>query len=289
VDEMLVDQSTDTKVPLHYLQVDEGYFSTLRIPLVIGRAFTRADDEHAPRVAVVNETFVRRFLPTGRVLGHTIRRRVTQVNIVGVVRDAKLESLDEHVPPRVFFPITQQWESKRALLIRSTGDERGLTTSLQDLMRELDEVAPRPALVPLETAMSIGVMPQRIAAAVTGALGVLGMILAVVGLYGTVAYSTTRRSQEIGIRLALGATAANVLRMVLHDGLRLTLLGVVLGLALAAGASRVVASLLYGVSAIDPIAYASTSALLVSVALFATWLPARRAAATSPMEVLRTE
>ena len=289
VDEMQVDPSTSTKVPLHFLQVDEGYFSALHIPLVMGRAFVLADDEHASPVAVVNETFVHQFMPTGSVLGRTIRFRNAQVTIVGVARDARLESLGERVPPRVFFSIDQQWESKRALLVRSAGDPSALAASIQTTVRSLDSTAPRPALVPLESAMSIGVMPQRVAAFVTGALGIVGMMLAAVGLYGIVAYSTTRRSHEIGIRLAVGATAPDVLRMVLRDGMRLTLMGVAAGLVLAASSARVVASLLYGVSSIDPVAYGGMAALLVSVALFATWLPARRAASTNPMTVLRGE
>jgi hypothetical protein len=255
----------------------------------MGRLIARTDDEHAPRVAVVNETFARRFAPNSNVLGRTIRYRDTSVSIVGVVRDAKLESLGEHVPPRVFFPIDQQWESKRALLVRSAADPRAIIAAIQRVVQEIDETAPRPTVVPLETAMSIGVMPQRIAASVTGVLGVLGMMLASIGLYGIVAYSTTRRAHEIGIRLAVGATASDVLRMVLCDGMRLTIIGVGVGLVLAAGASRAVASLLYGVSAMDPVAYGAMSALLLSVALVAIWLPARRAAAIEPMKVLRGE
>jgi len=287
VDEMQVDPASDMKVPLHFLQIDAGYFPTLRIPVVMGRDFARTDDAHAPAVAVVNETFARRFTTGGNVLGRTIRYGNASVTIVGVVRDAKLESLDERVPPRIFFPIDQQWESKRALIVRTTGDSRALTAAIQRTVRDLDQTAPRPVVVPLATAMSIGIMPQRIAASVTGALGVLGMILATVGLYGVVAYSTMRRTHEIGIRLAVGATASDVLRMVLRDGMRLTMIGVGAGLALAAIASRVVASLLYGVSAMDPVAYGAMSGLLVSVALVATWLPARRASATDPMKVLR--
>ena len=289
VDEMQLGPSGDAKTALHFLQVDEGYFSALRIPLMTGRGFAHTDDETAPRVGVVNETFVRQYAPNEGVLGRTIHYHNAPVSIIGVVRDAKLESLGERVPPRIFFPIAQQWESKRALLVRSTGDPSALTASIQRIVRDLDETAPRPAVIPLETAMSIGVMPQRIAASVTGALGVLGMILATIGLYGVIAFSTTRRSHEIGIRLALGATASDVLRMVVGEGMRLTMLGVAVGLVLAATASRVVASLLYGVSSVDPVTYGSMSALLVGIALFATWLPARRAATTSPMEVLRSE
>jgi ABC-type antimicrobial peptide transport system permease subunit len=193
------------------------------------------------------------------------------------------------VPPRVFFPISQLWETKRALLVRSTGDPRVLAAAIQATVRELDETAPRPAVVPLEQAMSIGVMPQRIAASVTGALGALGLILATVGLYGVIAYSTTRRAREIGIRLALGAAASDVRRTVVREGMGLTMIGTAAGVLLAAGASRVIASFLFGVSSVDPIAYATMSALLTSVSFVATWLPARRAANTSPMEALRAE
>lgn len=290
VDEMQVNAQSDSKVNLHYLQVDDGYFATLRIPLVMGRDIARTDDERAPSVAVVNERFARRFGgAVGRVLGRTIRYHDRQVTIVGVTRDAKLESLDEQVPPRVFFPIAQVWESKRVLLVRSNADPRALTTAIQEVVHDLDKTAPRPAVVPLDEAMSIGVMPQRIAASVTGVLGVLGLILAIVGLYGIIAYSTARRSREIGIRLALGATASDVLRMVIREGLCLTIIGTGVGLLVASAASRVVASLLFGVSSVDPIVYGLMSALLIGVALFATWLPARRAAATSPMQALRAE
>jgi predicted permease len=290
VDEMQVNAQRNSKVDLHYLQVDEGYFATLRIPLLIGRDIGRTDDQRAPGIAVVNETFARRFAGgVSGVLGRTIRYHDAPVTVVGVVRDAKLESLDEQVPPRVFFPIAQVWESKRVLLVRSSGDPRMLTAAIQEAVRQLDETAPRPAVVPLEEAMSIGVMPQRIAASVTGALGAVGLALAIVGLYGIIAYATARRAREIGIRLALGATASDVLRMVVRDGLSLTLIGAAVGIVLAAGASRAVASLLFGVSSVDPVVYGVTSALLIGVALFATWLPARRAAGTSPVQALRAE
>jgi putative ABC transport system permease protein len=290
LDEMQVDWRSDAKVNLHYLQVDDGYFATLRIPLVIGRGIARTDDERARKVAVVNESFARRFANGGgSVLGQIIQYRQAEVTIIGVVRDAKLESLDEQVPPRIFFPVAQDWANQRALLIRTAGDPRALTAAVQGVVRDLDVTAPRAAVVPLERAMSIGVMPQRIAAWITGALGVLGLVLAAVGLYGVIAYSTTRRAREIGIRLALGATAPDVLRMVMREGMRLTLTGTAIGILLAVGASRVVATLLFGVSPMDPLAYVSMSALLIGIAFAATWLPARRAARSNPLEGLRAE
>jgi len=157
------------------------------------------------------------------------------------------------------------------------------------IVQDLDPAAPRPTVVPLLRAMSIGIMPQRIAAAVTGTLGIVGLMLATIGLYGIIAYSTSRRAREIGIRLALGARHSDILSMVLREGMRLTIGGVVLGLVLSAAASRLVASLLFGVSPMDAVTFSGMAALLAVVALAATWIPARRAASANPMVVLRSE
>ena len=289
VDEMEVEGIGDSKVAMHLLQVDAGYFSTLRIPLLAGRDIAPTDNERTPRIAVVNEAFAHRFGLSQGILGRTIRFRGGPITIVGIARDAKLESLAESVPPRVFFPIAQLWESKRALLVRADGDSRTLNLAIQSAVRDIDPTAPRPGVVPLESAMSIGLMPQRLAAGVTGTLGLIGLVLATVGLYGTIAYSTSRRAREIGIRLALGARSSDVLTMVLREGGRLTAAGIALGLLLATGAARVVASLLFGINPVDAIAFGGMSALLIVVALLATWLPARRAACSNPMAILRTE
>jgi predicted permease len=289
VEEMQFEGQGDRKFPLHFLQVDDGYLTALRIPLVIGRDIAFTDNERAPRVAVVNEAFGRRFAEGKNLLGRAIRFHGEPVTIVGVARDAKLESLGEAVPPRVYFPLAQQWESKRALLVRGGGDPRTLASAIQAAVHDIDESAPRPAVIPLRRAMAIGLMPQRIAASVTGMLGLIGLVLATIGLYGIIAHSTSRRGREIGIRLALGARRADVSRMILREGMRLTAAGIVTGLLLAAAASRVVASLLFGVSPLDAITFGGTALLLATVALVASWLPARRAAAADPMVVLRAE
>ena len=289
VDEMEVEGQGDSKVQLHLVQIDDGYFTALRIPLLTGRNVAPTDNEQAPRVAVVNEAFGRRFADGQSVLGRTIRYHGQRITIVGVARDAKLESLAERVPPRVYFPLAQEWSSKRALLVRGTGDPLTLTSAIQSVVHDVDATAPRPAVIPLQRAMGIGLMPQRIAASVTGTLGLIGLVLATVGLYGIIAYSTSRRAREIGIRLALGAKASNVLTMIVREGMRLTAAGIGLGLLFAAVASRVVATLLFGVSPLDVVAFASMSALLFVVALVATWLPARRAAGVNPIVVLRAE
>jgi predicted permease len=287
VDEMEVEG--DTKVPIHFLQVDDQYMAVLRIAVVAGRNLARTDDERAPKAAIVNESFARRFAAGRSVLGRTFRYRDKLVTIVGVTRDAKLESIAEIIPPRVYFPLAQQWENHRSLMVRTSGDPRALASAIQAAVHELDPTAPRPAVVPLTRSMSIGLMPQRIAATVTGVLGGVGLILATIGLYGIIAYSTSRRAREIGIRLALGARRADILTMVLRDGVQLVALGVGLGLLIAAGASRVLTNLLFGVSPFDVAAFAGMSALFVAVALVASWLPARRAANSSPMVVMRAE
>jgi len=205
------------------------------------------------------------------------------------VRDVKLYSLGEQITPGMFFPLAQRWESSRAIMVRGGGDAHTLATALQGIVRDLDATAPRPVVIPLTRAMSIGIMPQRIAAAVTGTLGIIGLILATIGLYGIIAYSTSRRAREIGIRLALGARSTDILSMVLGEGMRLTTGGVLLGLVLSAAASRLVASLLFGVSPMDALTFGVMACVLVVVALAATWIPARRAASASPMTVLRSE
>jgi len=289
VEEMRLQGQGDAKLPMRFLEIGDGFLSVLRIPLVAGRDFAATDDERAPKVAIVNEAFARRFAADQSALGRVLRFRGEPVTIVGVVRDVKLYSLAEQVGPGVFFPLAQRWDSKRAIMLRGGGDAHALATALQAIVRDLDPAAPRPTVVPLLRAMSIGIMPQRIAAAVTGTLGIVGLMLATIGLYGIIAYSTSRRAREIGIRLALGARHSDILSMVLREGMRLTIGGVVLGLVLSAAASRLVASLLFGVSPMDAVTFSGMAALLAVVALAATWIPARRAASANPMVVLRSE
>jgi ABC-type antimicrobial peptide transport system permease subunit len=156
-------------------------------------------------------------------------------------------------------------------------------------MRALDPELPRPAVATLEDAMGIGILPQRVAALVTASLGAVGVLLAAVGLYGTMAYAARRRSREVGIRVALGARRADVRRLILGEAGRLAAAGLVVGLGLAAAGTQLLRGLLFGLSPLDPLTYAATAALLAGVALVASWLPAREAAAASPMRVLREE
>jgi predicted permease len=276
-------------VPIQQILVAPGYFSVLRIPLVAGRTIDAHDDESSARTAVINETMAKRFWPDGSALGRSFGYHGERVTIVGIARDAKYASLSEPTPTLAYFPLAQSWRAKRTLMVRTATDIRTLVAALPAAMRAADTEAPRPVVATLEEATGIALLPQRVAAMVTGVLGVTGLILSMTGLYGVISYAASRRSNEIGIRMALGARRADVLGMIVGEGMRLTVVGIVAGLLLAAAATRLMVGLLFGVSPLDAGTYVVMPALLVAVALLASYLPARRAADADPSRVLRAE
>ncbi len=278
------------KTAIWYSKVDAGFLETLRIPVLRGRALGRADDERAPRVAVVNETLARQFWPDGSAIGRTFRFQGHPVTIVGIARDAKYHGPAEATPPFAYFAVQQFWEPRQTLVVRTSGRAaEQVAPDIQRVARALDPALPRPAVSTLREENSIVLLPQRVAALVTGALGTVGLLLASVGLYGIIAYTASRRTREIGIRVALGARRADVLGLIVKDGMRLVVMGVVAGLLLAAGATRLLASLLFGLNPLDATTFAGMSAVFILVAFIASWLPARRAAASDPMTALRME
>ena len=281
------DQSGRVRVQVSH--VDPGYFEVVRIPLVRGRSFASSDDERAPKVAIVNETLVRQLWPDGPALGRTFRFQDDQVTIVGVARDSKYGSLTERTPAYVYTPVAQHWRPDLTLLVRISGDPVTIAPSLRDIVRAIDPAVPRPHVRTLQEETSIVLFPQRIAAIVTGVLGGVGLLLAAVGLYGSIAYSVSRRTREIGVRVALGAQRTDVLRMVVREGMRLASVGVVVGIVLAAAATRLIAGFLFSVSPVDGTTFAGMSLLFIAVALLASYLPARRAAATDPLTALRSD
>jgi hypothetical protein len=272
------------------VNVGGDYFSTLRLPIVAGRALSRTDDVRAPRAAVVNETLARRLSPDGSALGRTFStRHGTLVTVVGIARDAKYADFAERTPPLVYFPIDQVWQPHQTLLVRTAGAPAPLALGIQEAVRSFDVALPRPTVTTLESATGITLLPQRIAAIVTGVLGGVGLLLATLGLYGIIAYSVNRRTREMGVRVALGARRADVLRLVIGEGMRLAVGGVVIGLILATAVTRLIAGFLFDVSALDVVTFAGMSLLFIVVALLATYLPARRAAGADPMAALRSE
>jgi predicted permease len=278
-----------TRVP--FVEVDAGYFEVLRMPIVEGRGFTDADNERAVRVAVINQEFARRFWPAGGAVGRTFNRGNETITVVGVAHDAKYSSLRETLQPFVYFPIAQSAQSSgnAVLFVRTSGDPARLAPTIRTAVRDLDPLLPTPAVTTLSAATSGVLAPQRMAALVTAVLGFIGLLLAAVGLYGIVAYLVGQRTREIGVRMALGASHADVLRMVVGDGMRPVAIGMAIGLVLALGATRLVRSYLFGVSPLDTVTFVAGAALLTAVALMASYLPARRAATTDPVRALRAE
>jgi predicted permease len=287
--------------------VRENYFATMEIPLLRGRDFTAQDDARAPKVAIVSQTFARKFFPNDEVLGKhvTVLYHKHEVEIVGVVADAKYESQREENPPLLYTP----WQQEREVLggmhfaLRTTGEPTALAAAVRQVVRQLDSNLPV-TQVSSQTARSQATLGQeRLYARLLTFFGVTALLLAAIGLSGVLAYSVAQRTNEIGIRMALGAQTANVLRLVVWQGMRLVLLGLIVGgLAVYAlkrlfasqyfGADawqRQMADLLYGVTGTDPLVFAVIVGLLSIVALVACWLPARKATKVDPLVALRYE
>ena len=282
-------ETNGTTLSIHNGKVDADYFPLLRIPVVQGRAFTTHDDQTSAPVAVVNETLARRVWPDGTAVGRSFRFNKRLVTVVGVARDAKYAALGESTPPFAYFPLAQFWQPSQALLVRGGVGLQSIAPAIQEAARSIDPTVPRPQVSTLREATAIVLLPQRVAAMITGTLGAVGLVLTAVGLYGIMAYAAGRRTREIGIRLALGARRRDVVGMMMQEGLRLAAFGIVAGLLLAALAAPLIQSFLFNVSPLDTAAYGSMALLFVAVALAASYLPARRAAASDPLAALRAE
>ena len=247
--------------------VDTGYLATLRIPLIAGRDFTPADSPGTGDVAIINETFARRAWPAvspAAAVGRTYLSGETRVTIVGVAADAKYVTLSEGPTPFVYRPLAQRWTAGQTLFVRMTGEPAGAARAVEEAVASIDPLLPRPSVTTLTREANVALLPQRVAAMVTGVLGLAGLLLAAIGLYGLVSYGVTLRLREIGVRLALGASRSDVLRMVLGQGLRLTAVGAALGLLASLAATRFVQSYLLDVSAMDPVAFTGAAFVLLA-------------------------
>ncbi|HEX7937424.1 MAG TPA: FtsX-like permease family protein, partial [Gemmatimonadaceae bacterium] len=270
--------------------IDPGYFTVLGIPLMRGRAIETTDDAVAAPVVVINETLERQLTAStgGTAVGRTFGLGTRSVTVVGVARDAKYNDLSA-TPPVVFVPIAQQWTPVQTILVRTPGAPSALGPALDRVVSDIDPRAPHVVVLPMEAMTSTALLPQRVAGGFTGVLGAIGLLLACVGLYGTIAYSVGRRTREIGIRVALGARSGTVLAMILREGMVLATLGLAIGLGLSALVTRLVSSYLVGVSALDPLTFGAMAAVLALVTLAASYIPARRAAAIDPVRALKIE
>lgn len=274
-----------------YACVGLAYFETLRIPLVMGRDFTRNDNAGAPPVAIVNETLARRLWPAGNVLGQRLKTFDGDLEVVGVAKDAKYLSLADDDAPYLYRPIAQS-ETDNATLslaVRTTGDPLHMRAAVEREVRALLPDWPSFHFRTLDEGVQLQRSVPRFAAVVLGALGVFGALLAAIGIYGVMACVVHQRVKEIGIRLALGAPGASVVRLMITQGMAVFVAGGVAGLVIALVAAQFLRSVLYDVSPADPVAYTTVCVLLLGVGWLACYLPARRALTVNPMDVLRRE
>ncbi|MBI1898689.1 MAG: ABC transporter permease [Acidobacteria bacterium] len=281
-----------TRVQVDYNAASPGYFETVGLPLVRGRAFTEHDRKGAPGVAVINEVMAGRFWPgldpSGRRFSLTWREG-GEVEVVGVVRDGKFRNFRDSHRPCFYVPLAQHGSSRMSLEVRSTGDPMNLVAAIRGEVRALDAAMPVTDFLTLQSIREQGMSQERLIASLLTGFGVLALVLAAIGVYGVTSFSVIQRTREIGIRMALGAKAGQVAGTVLRRSAALALSGLAIGWLGALALGRLIAGLLYGVSAADPAIFAIISSVLLAVAMLAAYFPARRAASVDPMTALRYE
>jgi putative ABC transport system permease protein len=287
---------TEEELELSFTSVQPNYFQTMGIQLLKGRAFTAHDTRDSPKVGIVNETFVNRYFPNEDPIG----KRFTfggpdaqWITIVGVVRDTRKQGLDKPIRIESWLPHAQGFEQEPSLsmevALRTIGDSLALSHAAREAVRSLDPNLPIIKIQTIEQVLSEKVALRRWNMLLLGLFALVGLILAAVGIYGVMSYAVTQRTHEIGIRMALGARGADVLRMVVWRGMSLTLAGVTLGLVAALALTRVMKNLLFEVIPTDPATFALIALLFVGVALIASYIPARRATKVDPLQALRNE
>jgi putative ABC transport system permease protein len=284
--------STALRKFARYLKASGGYFRALNIPLLRGRLLTEADDSIAPKVAVISSTMARQYWPNQDPIGMRFRNggagNEGYRTVIGVVADVR-EHLDEDPQPQAYYPIHESPPLNLSLVARGTLPESGLLAALREAVRAVDPTQAVYNVRMLDEMQSISLAPRRSNTTLITTFGLLALLLAVVGVYGVVAYNVTLRNRELGIRAALGARRADLARLVIREGLGVALVGVSIGLAGAFALSRVLRALLYGVGPSDPASFIAAALVLLLPVLGATLIPARRAARANPVEVMRTE
>jgi predicted permease len=293
----------DENMKLYRNMISPDYLQLLGIPILEGRNFTAHDDEKSPRVMIVNQAFVDHFFAGRSPIGRQIHGWGDWFTVVGVAANSKYHYLSEAPLPYFYVPFRQMYRAdlNLAFFVRTQGNPEAALPLVRQMAREIDPGVTVFDSVPLSEFIEASLYPQKVAASFLSVLGALAVVLAAVGLYSVMAYSVAQRTHEIGIRMALGARPADVLRLVVRQGLSLVLAGLVVGLCLSLAVSRSIAAMsisgstmdtptkLLGVSAMDPLTYVGAMVMLLLVAFFATWIPARRAAAVEPMAALRCD
>jgi predicted permease len=270
--------------------VGQDYFRTLKIPILQGRDFTIKDEGNAPPVMIVNQAFADRYWRGGNPIGRRVKIGRFSLTVVGVAKNSKHFNIAEGPRPHFYLPVLQGWSPwDLFFFIRSDAPMSQIAAELRREIAASDGRVCAYDIMPLQEWTEVTLLPQKAAASMAGALGLISLLLAGVGLYSVMAYAVAQRTREIGIRMALGARPRNVLAEVLGHGMALTAAGLVLGMAAALGAARLVAGLLVGVAPTDLPAFAGTAVFLCAIAFLATYIPALRATNIQPMVALRCE
>jgi macrolide transport system ATP-binding/permease protein len=275
---------------LSFNTIDENYFATMQIPLVGGRNFDRRDSATAPEVVMINQTMAQRFWPNRSAIGGRIHIEGKVLQVIGIVKNMKYNDVAEPSTPFFFLPFSQHYTPPMTLHIETAGDPAAFAAPVMAEVRRLDPEQPIHEVMTLHHFFKEGALfANRLIAQLVTTIGLLGLLLATIGLYGVIAYSVSRRTREIGIRMAIGADRSEVLRLVLRQGASLTMIGVVVGSGLALVLSPVLQGQLVGVNPRDPMVFLAVPLLLSAVSLLACYVPARRAARTHPLNALRQE
>jgi putative ABC transport system permease protein len=276
--------------------VSDGFFEALGIPLVRGRTFTRSDTSSSPKVAVIGRALASKYFPSKDPIGQRLTLdddpsspKTEWFTVVGVVDDVRFRRLADAPRPQLYLPVSQQGFPEFTLVAKTGADPFSVVSSLRGIVRSLDPAIPLNDVRTLEEVVSSSVAGERFRTSLLTAFALIALLLATIGVYGVMSYSVEQRGAEMGLRMALGASPRDVLRLVAGHGLKLALAGVALGVMAAFWVTRLLSSLLFGVSATDPVTFASIATLLLGVAALASYLPARRATKADPMALLRME
>jgi putative ABC transport system permease protein len=280
-----------------FTPVSVGFFRTMRIRLLQGRAFGEADGAGAPFVCLVNESFARHFWPEGNALGKRVKQGWPENTgdgfpwreIVGIVADVKLNGVDSETPMQVYLPLLQHPSRELYLVVRTASEPSAATAAVRGVIQGADADVPVYSLRTMEQVLGESIGTQRLALGLLGAFAGLALLLAAIGTYGVLSYGVTQRTQEIGLRMTLGAQRLDIFRLIVGQGMSLAILGVGIGAVGALLLTDLMTSMLFGVKPTDAATFVTVAAVLLVVALTACWIPARRATRTDPLAALRYE
>jgi predicted permease len=274
------------------LPVEHAFLRAAGIRIAEGRDFSARDDATTPRVAIINRVLAQHFWPDGSPLGKRLIMDGKPIEVVGVVGEGRFWAITDRARPLLFLALAQNYRGRATLVARTEGQPAQLSSAVERIVHQLDPDLPLYNVRTMEQQIAsspLGLMPLRMGAIIAGAQGLIALLLAALGIFGLVSFAVTRRTREIGIRMALGACTTDVLRLVTRQSFKLTFIGLACGLLLSVGLTRALTGILYGISPTDPVVFAGVVLLITAITLLACWLPARRATRVNPVEALRAE